>query len=62
MTASLLGRTGQELTTLPVTTAAARAEVALVLANLGAGDYVVRLTAERGGDRIEQYVALRVLR
>ncbi|HEV3141200.1 MAG TPA: VWA domain-containing protein [Vicinamibacterales bacterium] len=62
VTASLLGRTGQELTKLPVATAGGRAEVALTLANVGAGDYVVYLVAARGADRIEQYVALRVLR
>jgi VWFA-related protein len=62
VTATLLSRTGQELTRMPVTIANGRAEVAITLANVGAGDYVVRLAAERGGDRIEQYVAMRVLR
>jgi len=62
VTASLLGRTGQELAKLPVTVAPGRAEVALTLANVGAGDYVVRLVAERGGELTAQYVALRVLR
>jgi len=62
VTASLLSRTGQELTKLPVTMANGGAEVTIALANVGAGDYVIRFTGERGGDRIEQYVALRVLR
>ena len=62
VTATLLSRTGQELTRMPVTVANGRAEVAITLASVGAGDYVVRLAAERGADRTEQYVALRVLR
>ena len=62
VTATLLSRTGQELTKMPVTVAGGHAEVAMTLANVGAGDYVVRLAAERGPDRMEQYVALRVLR
>ena len=60
--AALLGRTGQQLTALPVTIASGRAEVTPTLANLGAGDYVVHLVAIRGADRMEQYAALRVLR
>jgi len=62
VTATLLGRTGQELAKLPVTALSGRAEATLTLANVGPGDYVVRLVGERGGDRTEQYVALRVLR
>jgi VWFA-related protein len=62
VTATLLSRTGQELTKMPATIANGRAEVVITLANVGAGDYVVRLAAERGADRMEQYVALRVLR
>ncbi|HYM25994.1 MAG TPA: VWA domain-containing protein [Vicinamibacterales bacterium] len=62
LTATLLGRTGQELAKLPVTVTPGRAETTLALANVGPGDYVVRLVAERGGDLTEQYIALRVLR
>ena len=62
VSARLLDRRGQPLTDVPVTAAADVAELRLALGNLGAGDYVIELTARAGEESAQQYVAFRVLR
>jgi VWFA-related protein len=61
-TARLLDRHGQPLTDVPVTQAAGACEVTLALGNLGPGDYVMELSAQRSADAAQQYVAFRVMR
>jgi VWFA-related protein len=60
ITVQLLDRLGRVLTTLPATVTEAACEVTLALGSLGHGDYVIRLQAQRGDDRVEHHVALRV--
>jgi hypothetical protein len=59
--ARLLDRHGQLLTDLPVTAAAGAAEVTLVLANLGVGDYVIEMATDGAGGA-SQYFAFRLAR
>ena len=60
--AHLLSRLGQRLTEVPVSVAAEMCELTLLLGNLGAGDYVIELSAQRGDAVAQRYIAFRVLR
>jgi len=62
VTAQLLSRIGQKLADLPVTISSGHCEVALTVASVGPGDYVILLSARRGDQTVDQYAALRVLR
>jgi len=58
--ARLLSRLGQRLTDLPVTVNGAVGEVMLPLGSVGAGDYVIELSAQDGGSAVQRYIAFRV--
>lgn len=60
--AQLLDRLGRKLTDLPVSISDGMCDVPLILGSLAPGDYVVQFEARRGEVRVEQVVALRVLR
>ena len=62
VTARLLDRHGMPLTDVPVKSGAGVCELTLTLGNLGAGDYVIELSAKGTGGSTEQYLAFRVLR
>jgi hypothetical protein len=58
----LLNRRGDPLTDLPLTRDTDMPELRLPLGSLGAGDYVIELTAKAGDETVQQYVAFRVVR
>jgi len=58
--ARLLSRLGQRLTDLPVVIREHTCEVALPLASLGAGDYVIELSVEGSGAAAQRFMAFRV--
>jgi VWFA-related protein len=58
----LLNRRGDPLTDLPLTPGTDMPELRLPLGSLGAGDYVIELTAKAGDETVQQYVAFRVVR
>ena len=58
----LLDKRGQALTDLPTTMTGATSELKLPLGNLGAGDYVIELTARSGDETAHQFVAFRLVR
>jgi hypothetical protein len=60
--AQLLDRMGHKLTDLPVSISDGVCDVSLILGSLAPGDYVVQFEARRGDERVEQLVALRVVR
>jgi hypothetical protein len=60
--AQLLDRMGRKLTDLPVSISDGICDVPLILGSLAPGDYVVQFEARRGEVRVEQFVALRVIR
>ena len=62
VTARLLDRHGMPLTDVPVKSGAGVCELTLTLGNLGAGDYVIELSANGTSGSTEQYLAFRVLR
>jgi VWFA-related protein len=62
ISARLLDRFGRPLTTLPVTNVDEVCELRLNLGSLGAGDFVVELSAGAGGETAQQFVAFRVVR
>jgi hypothetical protein len=49
-------------TNLPLTPGTDMPELRLPLGSLGAGDYVIELTAKAGDETVQQYVAFRVVR
>src|SRR5262249_22077273 len=61
VTARLLDRQGKPLTDMPVTAAAGGCELTLPLGNLGAGDYVIELSARGTAGAAQQFVAFRLL-
>jgi VWFA-related protein len=58
--ARLLSRLGQRLTDLPVVVNERVCEVRLPLGSVGAGDYVIELSAQDGGSAVQRYIAFRV--
>jgi hypothetical protein len=62
VSARLLDRFGRPLTALPVTTIGEGCALTLNLGSLGAGDFVIELSAGAGGDTAQQFVAFRVVR
>jgi VWFA-related protein len=58
----LLDRRGQPLADLPIAPAGGALELRLALGNLGAGDYVIEITARAGDEAAQQFVAFRVAR
>ena len=55
-----LHRLGQRLTDLPVVINERVCEVTLPLGSVGAGDYVIGLSAQDGGSAVQRYIAFRV--
>jgi hypothetical protein len=53
---------GRKLTDLHVAISDGRCDVPLILGSLAPGDYVVQFDARRDALRVQQFVALRVLR
>ena len=62
VTARLLDRHGMPLTDVPVKPGAGACELTLALGNLGAGDYVIELSANGTAGSAQQYLAFRVVR
>jgi hypothetical protein len=62
VSARLLDRFGRPLTTLPVTATGESCQLTLNLGSLGAGDFVIELSAGAGDDSAQQFVAFRVVR
>jgi hypothetical protein len=62
VSARLLDRFGRPLTALPVTATGESCELTLNLGSLGAGDFVIELSAGAGDDAAQQFVAFRVVR
>jgi VWFA-related protein len=60
VSARLLNHTGRPLTDLPVSPAPDRCDLTLALGSLGAGDYVIEFTAQKGSETAQQFVAFRV--
>ncbi len=60
VTARLLDFQGRPLTDMSVTTAVGRCELTLALGSLGAGDYVIELSARTAADQAQQFVAFRL--
>ena len=58
--ARLLSRLGQRLTDLPVVVNEGVCEATLPIGGLGAGDYVIELSAQDGGSAVQRYIAFRV--
>jgi VWFA-related protein len=58
--ARLLSRLGQRLTDLPVVVNEGVGEATLPIGSLGAGDYVIELSAQDGGSAVQRYIAFRV--
>ena len=61
LSARLLNRVGQPLADLPATVADGVCEVTLQLGSVGAGDYVVEVSARSASEAAQQFVAFRVL-
>jgi hypothetical protein len=60
--ARLLNRTGAELVALPVVLGPdSVAQMELPLASLAAGDYVLKLEAQRDAEQAAQHIAFRVV-
>jgi VWFA-related protein len=62
VTARLLDRYGRPLTELSISGQDGACELTLGLGSLGAGDYIVELTARVGNEQAQQFVAFRVVR
>ena len=62
VTARLLDRHGMPLTDVPVKPGAGACELTLTLGTLGAGDYVIELSANGTAGSAQQYLAFRVVR
>ena len=62
VTARLLDRHGMPLTDVPVKPGDGACELTLTLGNLGAGDYVIELSANGTAGSARQYLAFRVIR
>jgi len=61
VSARLLDHVGKPLTDVPVTPSAAGCEMTLPLGSLGAGDYVIELSARGTSGTAQQFVAFRLL-
>ena len=61
LSARLLNHVGQPLADLPAAIAGGVCEVIVPLGSVGAGDYVIEVSANAGGDAAQQFVAIRVL-
>ena len=61
LSARLLNYVGQPLADLPTAIAGGVCEVTVPLGSVGAGDYVIEVSANAGGDAAQQFVAIRVL-
>jgi len=61
LSARLLDHVGQPLADLPATVADGVCTVTLQLGSVGAGDYVVEVSARSASEAAQQFVAFRVL-